>query len=213
MTKICNCPQAAALANVPISDCPEDFGQIQKIIFQRIYSSGTTKNKFTIASANPNVLASWTSLLAAEDGTKVVQSPFISSPENEAGAKREFGGGNQTLNGIPIPVGQEPGTINAIIYQASQDTIEALKGYQCENVGVFFVDEYGRIAGIVDDKEAPTEFYPIPIESLFIGDKKFGGIEEPDSNALEFYQPPNWSDKFEIVVPTDFDALNDLATP
>ena len=91
MTKFCNCPVGASINNIPLSDCPEDFGQIQKLILQRVFSSGTTKNKFsTLSGAGaPDLLASWTPLLAAADGTKVVQTPFIQSPANEAGAKRE----------------------------------------------------------------------------------------------------------------------------
>lgn len=213
MTKICDCPVAAALTNIPLDECPEDFGQIQKMIFQRIYSSGSTKNKFVVATANPNVLASWTPLLAAVDGTKVVQSPFLSNPENEPGAAREYGGGNATLGGIPLILGAEPSTFVAQILQSKQPTIEALKSYPCENVGVFFVDEYGRMGMLADDVDTPTEYYPIPIKSLFIGDKGFGGIENPDINTLSFYLKRNWSDKFAIVAPTNFDALNDLATP
>jgi len=213
MTKFCVCPVGAEIPDIPLSACPEDFGQIQKLILQRIYSTGATKNKFVIATANPNVLASWTPLLAASDGTKVVQTPFIQNPANEAGAKREYGGGNATLGGVPIIIGQEPGTFTALILQSKQDTIEALKSYMCEEVGVYFVDEFGKIGGLTDDVGTPTEFYPVPIRSLFIGDKKFGNLEEADSNSIEFYQLPNWSDKWHVVEPTDFNALTDLVTP
>jgi len=213
MTKFCECPVGASINNVPLSDCPEDFGQIQKLIFQRVFSTGTTKNKFVIATSNPNLLASWTPLLAAADGTKVVQSPYIQSPANESGAKREYGGGNATLGGIPIVIGQEPGTFTAMILQSKQDTIKALKSYMCENVGVYFVDEYGKIGGLTDDIDTPVDFLPVPIRGLFVGDKKFGNLEEADSNAIEFMTLPNWSDNFHVVVPTDFNALTDLVNP
>lgn len=215
MTKFCNCPVGAAITNIPLSDCPEDFGQIQKLILQRVYSTGTTKNKFpAVAGAtSPVLLASWTPLLAASDGTKVVQTPYIQSPANEAGAKREFGGGNATLGGIPIIIGQEPGSFTAMILQSKQDTIKALKSYMCENVGVYFVDEFGKIGGLTDDIDNPAEFFPIPIRGLFVGDKKFGNLEEADSNGIEFKTLPNWSDNFYVVSPTDFNALVDLATP
>lgn len=215
MTKFCTCPVGASINNVPLDDCPEDFGQIQKLIFQRVFSVGTTKNKFTTLSGlgAPDLLASWTPLLAAVDGTKVVQSPYIQSPANEPGAKREYGGGNATLGGIPIIIGQEPSTFTAMILQSKQDTIKALKSYMCEKVGVFFVDEYGKIGGLTDDIDSPAEFFPVPIRSLFIGDKKFGNLEETDSNSIEFMTLPNWSDNFFVVTPTDFNALTDLATP
>lgn len=215
MTKFCNCPIGAAINNIPLNECPEDFGQIQKLIFQRIYSSGTTLNKFTTLSGvgAPDLLASWTPLLSAADGTKVVQSPYIQNPTNEAGAKKEFGGGNATLGGIPLIIGQEPGTFTAMILQSKQDTIKALKTYMCENVGVYFVDEYGKIGGLTDDINNPAEFLPVPIRGLFVGDKKFGNLDEADSNSIEFMTLPNWSDNFHVITPTDFNALVDLATP
>jgi hypothetical protein len=210
MGLLCNCPQGAALDAIPISDCPESLGQIQKVVFQRIYSAAGTKNKFVIATANPNVLASWTPLLAAVDGTKVVPSPYIQAPTVEAGAAREYGGGNETLGGIPLIIGREPTTFTGNVLRAAQKTIEAMKKYQCESVGVYLIDEYGRIAGLTDDHDAPTEVYPIPIESFFVGDKVLGGLESVDMNAVSWRFFPNWSDKLTIIAPTDFNALTDL---
>lgn len=213
MGLLCNCPQGAAIEAVPISDCPESLGQVQKAVFQRIFSTGTTKNKFVFATANPNVLASWSPLLAAADGTKVVQTPYIQAPTTEPGAAREYGGGNETLGGIPIIIGREPTSFTGNILRSKQDTIAALKKYQCENVGVYLVDEHGRIAGIADDVANPTELYPIPIAGFFVGDKMLGGLEDVDKNAIQWKFFPNWSDKLVMVTPTDFNALTDLVTP
>lgn len=209
---MCNCPQDAAIASVPIDNCPEEFGQTQKIILQRIYSTGTTKNSTTIASANPNLLATWTALLAATAGTKVVPSPFLNAPVNEPGAARYYGGGNDTVGGLRIVIGREPSTFTANILRTSSKTIEALKTYQCETVGVYLVDEFGRIAGLVDNLTTPTKFFPIPIHEYFVADKALGGLEAPDMNGISWGFAPNWSDKFYIVKPTDFNGL-ELATP
>lgn len=213
MGLLCNCPAAAAIGDVPISECPEEFGQIQKVVFQRVFSTGTTKNAFVIATNAPDVLASWTPLLAAADGTKVVQSPFIQAPTNEAGAARTYGGGNETLGGIELVIGREPSTFTANILRSNQETIKALKEYQCENVGIYLIDEYGRIGMIADDVTTPTEYYPIPISGLFVGDKVLGGLESPDMNVVSWSFYPNWSDNLKIITPTDFNALTDLATP
>lgn len=211
MTLICACPVGAELPDITLSSCPEIVGQIQKIIFVRKFSSGSTRNKFVIASANPNVLASWTPKLAASDGTKVVQSPFIEAPVFEAGAARKTGGGNQSLGGVQRVIGSEPTTFKGVINNNLQSTIKALKSYMCENVSIFLVNDRGKIIG--DNNGGSTEFYPIPIHGLFVGDKKIGGLEEDDSNVIEFSLFPNWSDNLSIVTPTDFDPLNDLATP
>jgi len=213
MSLLCNCPLDAAIADVPINDCPESVGQIQKVVFQRIFSAGNTKNSFVIASANPNILASWTPLLASITGTKVVQSPFIQAPTTEPGAARTYGGGNETLGGVEMIIGREPTSFTGNILRATQDTIEALKKFQCENVGVYLIDEFGRIAMLVDDRTTPTKYFPIPISSLFVGDKMIGGLESPDMNTISWKFFPNWSDKLVLITPTNFNALTDLVTP
>jgi hypothetical protein len=207
---LCDCPVGAELTVIPTFTCPESLGQVQKILFQRIYSSGSTKNSFTIASANPNLLASWTALTGASDGTKVTVSPFVNQPETEAGAPREYGGGNATLGGIPIILGSEPTTFTAMLLQTPQTVIKALKDYQCEELGVYLVDEFGKIGGIADDNASPTLFYPIPVRQFFVGDKTLGGYESPDSNGIQFSFLPNWSNEFYLVSPSDFDPLTEL---
>jgi len=104
----CSCPVGAALSDVATSACPSEMGQIQKVVFQRIYSSSGTKNKFVKASADPKVKASWTPLIAAVDGTKVVTSPYLDGFVVEPGAENTYGSGNSIRNGMPIVVGREP---------------------------------------------------------------------------------------------------------
>lgn len=213
MGLLCGCPRGAALDNVTIEDCFESVGQIQKIVFQRLRKADGTKNTFEVATADPTALASWTPLLAAADDTKVVQTPFISAPEFEPGAARKYGGGNATLGGIEIVIGREPTAVTAMILRNSQKTIKALKTFMCEAVGVFFIDEFGRVVMDSDGLATIANYYPIPVNGLFIGDKKIGGLEEPDSNVIEFGLYPNWSDNLRVITPADFDALNDLKTP
>lgn len=213
MGLLCGCPTGAALQSVPLSTCLENFGQTQKIIFQRLRKADGTKNTFAVATADPTLLASWTPLLAAADGTKVVQSPYVQGVETEPGAARKYGGGNQTLGGIEIVIGREPTSVTGMILRTKQDTIRALKSYMCEEVGIFLVNEHGQIMSGSDGNDPVVNYYPIEIRGLFIGDKKLGGVEEPDSNVIEFSFLPNWSDNAKIITPSDFNALNDLVTP
>lgn len=205
----CGCPQSAALSSIPISECKESFGQIQKVIFQRIYKTSGAKN--SIAAAGATKKTTYTALLTAADGTKIVVSPYLQNPTVEPGAARTFGGGNQTLNGIEIIIGREPTTFTGTIYQERAATIAAMKKLMCENVGVYLVDENGNIGCLADGSTA-TSYYPIPLSKLFIGDKKFGGFEEPDSNTVEWSFLPNWSDAFAIIkgADLDFNPLTDL---
>lgn len=209
---ICKCPAAVALPDVPNFTCAETFGQIQKVAFQRLTSSTGTKNSFTQEKAIGK-LASWTTLLSADDDTKVVVSPYIQAPTAEAGAPRTFGGGNETLGGIEEIIGREPTPFTGVLRKMPQSLIKALKELQCEaesqNLGVFLFDENGAI-GALQDPETATTYYPIPIRSLFIGDKTLGGFEAPDSNAIQWSFLPNWSDDLAIVVPEDFNPLTDL---
>lgn len=208
---ICKCP-AAALPNIPNFTCAESFGQIQKVAFQRLYKSTGGKNSFTTV-AGIKLEASWAPLLSAGDDTKVVVSPYIQAPTAEAGAPRTFGGGNETLGGVEEIIGREPTPFTGVMRKLPQSLVKALKELQCEsdsqNLGVYLFDENGSI-GALQDPTTATTYYPIPIRSLFIGDKTLGGFEAPDSNAIQWSFLPNWSDDLVIVAPTDFNPLTDL---
>lgn len=202
----CGCPAGAHLADLNIPDCKESMGQVQKVIFQRLRMADGTKNTI----ANPTVKASWTALFSAADGSKCIISPYIQGPTTEPGAARTWGGGNDSLGGISIIIGSEPTTFSGNIYQESQSVIKVLKSYMCESLGVYLIDENGRIGCIADDPAKPTAYSPIPIHSFFVGDKNLGGYEAPDGNAISWSFFPNWSDNFVIVAPTDFNPLTDL---
>lgn len=200
------------MPDIPVSNCPESFGQIQKVAFQRLYKSNGEKNSFT-TTAGIGKKASWTPLLSADDDTKIVISPYIQAPTAEAGAARTFGGGNETLGGIEEIVGREPTPFTGVMRKLPQKIIKALKELQCEswgdNLGVYLFDENGAI-GAIQDAKTVTTHYPIPIRSLFIGDKTLGGYETPDSNNIQWAFLPNWSDDLAIIVPEDFNPLTDL---
>ena len=209
---ICKCPAGATLPDVPAITCSESFGQVQKVAFQRLMKDDGSKNSFTSEKAI-TALASWTPLLSAGDSTKIVVSPYIQAPTAEAGAPRTFGGGNETLGGVEEIIGREPTPFTAVMRKMPQSLIKALKGLQCEsdsqNLGVYLFDENGAIGALQDPTKATTH-YPIPIRSLFIGDKTLVGFETPDSNAIQWSFLPNWSDDLAIIVPEGFNPLTDL---
>ena len=203
----CGCPAGAHIADLEIAECKESMGQVQKVAFQRIYKTPGTLNAVT----DPTKKASFSTLFTAADGSKMTVSPYIQGPTTEPGAARTFGGGNQTLGGIPITIGREPTAFSATIYQENQKVIAQMKQYQCETIGVWLIDENGNIGCLVDDLDEPTKYMPIPIYSFFVGDKSLGGYEEPDSNAISWSFVPNWSDKFYITKreTLDFNPLTD----
>ena len=198
----CGCPAGRHLNDLVIAECKESFGQIQKVLFMRIYSSNGVKN--TITAETMKAKAKMTPLFTAADGTKLVISPYIQNPTTDPGDARTFGGGNQTLGGIEIVIGREPTTFSGIIYQEAQSVIKTLKSYSCEKIGVMLIDENGNI-GAIDADGTGASYEPIPVDKFFIGDKKLGGYEEPDSNTISWSFFPNWSDDLVLIKSDDFD--------
>ena len=212
MSLICQCPAAAAIATIPNVTCPENFGQIQKVAFQRLRKADGTRNSFT-ATAAITALASWTALLSAADGSKVVVTPYINAPADSGGDARMTSGGNDDLGGIPNVLGGNPVQFDGQMRSVPQSVIKAMKALQCEanagNLGVFLFDENGKIEALQDEMTATT-YYPIPIRALFIGSKIHGNFDAKDSNAISWQYPDNYSDDLVIVTPTDFNPLTDL---
>lgn len=212
MSLTCQCPAAASLTTIPAVACGENFGQIQKVAFQRLRKADGTRNSFT-QTASILLKASWTALLAAEDGSKIVVSPYIEAPTSEPGAVRTYGGGNETLGGVEEVLGAEPTAFSAVLRRMPQNVIKIMKELSCEsntgNLGVYLFNDNGQIEAI-QDPGTPTTYYPIPIRSFFVSDKGHGGLENPDSNNISWQFAPNYSDDLKIVTPTDFNPLTDL---
>ncbi len=205
----CQCPAAAALTTIPNVTCPENFGQIQKIAFQRLRLANGGPNFFE--AANIPVLANWTALLAAADGSKIVVSPYVNAPSDSGGDARRTSGGNDDLGGMSEVLGGNPVQFDGQFRSIPQSVIKALKELQCEanagNLGVYLFDENGKIECI----KVPNEdmLCPIPIRSLFIGSKIHGNFDAKDSNAISWMYPDNYSDNLTIVAP-NFNPLTDL---
>ena len=82
MALTCSCPAATSLTAIPAVQCAENFGQIQKVAFQRL-TDGTTKNGFNTTN-KITALASWTAAMALLTGGKIVVSPYIQAEHNGA---------------------------------------------------------------------------------------------------------------------------------
>lgn len=217
---VCSCPAASALTTIPAASCAETFGQIQKVAFMRLRKADGTENKFIEGSATTAIekKAAWTAKMAKTDGEKVVISPYIQAPTNEAGEPRTFGGGNDTLGGVEIIIGRNPSTFTGVMRSVPQSVIKAMKELQCEaqadNLGVILFDENGAIEAIKEsvtvESTTTINYKPIPIRSLFISDKAHGGLEAPDSNNIQWSFLPNYSDDLGIIAAEDFNPLTDL---
>jgi hypothetical protein len=184
----------------------------------RLKKADGTVNSFVDGSATGiDKKAAWTAKMALTDGGKAVISPYIQAPTQEGGDARTFGGGNDTLGGVEIVIGRNPSTFNGVMRAVPQSVIKIMKSLQCEaqadNLGVILFDENGSIEAIkkvTAGTPETVEYMPIPIRSLYIGDKIHGGLEAPDSNAISWSFLPNYSDDLAIVAPSDFNPLTDL---
>ena len=216
--QLCACPAATALTTIPAATCAESFGQIQKVAFMRLKKADGTVNTFVDGSGTGiDKKAAWTAKMALTDGGKAVISPYIQAPTQDGGDARTFGGGNETLGGVEMVIGRNPMNFSGVMRGVPQSIIKVMKSLQCEaqgdNLGVILFDENGNIEAI---KKVTTgtpdvvEYMPIPIRSLFIGDKVHGGLEAPDNNAISWKFLPNYSDDLAIVQPDDFNPLTDL---
>lgn len=191
----CPSPTAIASAVTVLNPCPDDVGQIQKLVFWRRGQS--------IASVATAVISStWTTLLAATGDTKAVVSPFIANVELAPSEAREFGGGNETRWGAPIRKGGSSPAFSASMYQVDQDTITALKDLRCESLDVVFINEANQF--VYSDAGSVFAGFEIANNSLFVSDKGIGGLDDADQNTIMFNLKPDWSNTLEITTETTF---------
>jgi hypothetical protein len=198
MITVC-CPKSTTLASAvtTLYPCPAEFGQIQKIIFWR-------RGNAIASVATALISTTWSTLLVATGNTKALVAGFVVGKVT-AGESREAGGGNETLNGIPVVIGQQPSVFEGMLIQFDQDVIKQLKKLQCEKLDAIFVNENGQF-GYLDTKyQASTAgFYGIPVDGLSIGDLEFGDFDGKDQNKIKFFLPANWSNDFEVTAATSF---------
>jgi hypothetical protein len=196
LTVVCpaeDCLDGAVLTGL-VNPCPADVGQIQKLIFWRAGNSIST-----ITSSVDETY--WGTLVVATGDTKAVVTPYVNNPDIPAGDAREFGGGNETRWGAPLRKGGQSPVLTFNMLGEDQDVISEMKSWRGEAMEVLFINEANQL--IYSDASTCSGF-PIVPNSFFVGDKKMGGLEDWDSNVLQFNLQPNWSDTLEISTATSF---------
>lgn len=212
------CPAATTLPTIPSVGCAMRFGQIQKIIFQRVYKTAGTLNSITgvttgsATTGDATLLASWTALKAKTDGEKISVTPYVEEPTSDGGDARTVGGGNASLNGIETVIGSNPVSFSCKLNNVPQAIVAELKKLMCEcianNLGVYLINENGQIQGqVIATATGSKTWAPIPIQKLFISDMKHGGLEGNDSNDVQFSFAPGYSDKLDVLT-LDASALS-----
>lgn len=200
MSRTVTCPVVATLASVvtSLTNCPAEYGQIQKLVFWRRGESFTS-----VASAISATV--WTAHLAATGDAKTLVSPMLTLniPASEA---REAGSGNEVLHGIPINLGSNPTKVEGRIWETDQATIVKLKAIKDEYLDVMMINESNQLIYRLDG----TSVKGFPIRSLWVSDMQTGSFADGTLNMFSFYLEPNWSDGAAITAATSFllDSVN-----
>ena len=199
MSLTCSCPNPTAIGEIGAITCPENVGQIQRLVFAR---------SIDIATVAAVILeATWTALFAASGDTHAVFTPLIDNPVAEPGAVITVGSGNEVRNGIPVIVGNEPTKFTFTMRQFPASVIRSLKELMCESdLEVMFVQEDSKFVHVINGVKVEG----FPIQGFRVSDKKIGGFNALDEHTLEFSMKENWSDYLTITDPTaNFDPLVD----
>ena len=197
LTVCCPAPSAidGCVLTGALNPCPADVGQIQKLVFWR------NGNKMTNATSAVDATV-WATIAAVTTGdTKAVFSPFVHNPDMPYGDAREFGGGNETRYGAPLRKGGTAPTFTFTMLAEDQDAITIMKGWRCEAMEVLFINEANQL---IYSSTSTCSGFPVIPNSFFVSDKKIGGLEDYDSNIMQFSLQPNWSDTLEISTATTF---------
>ena len=191
------CPLPTYMGSVitDLNPCPINIGQIQKMIFWR------TGNGTSVVSAL--ISGWWTTALALTTTAKPIASPFVVGKVTP-GEPREYGGGNESLDGIPIRIGNLPSNAEFTTLQQDQDVIKKLKALECEALDVIFINESGQF--YYDDSNSHG-FGGFRIRSLVVSDVEGGEFNSVIKNKIKFSLVPGWSDNAELSAATTF-ALN-----
>lgn len=199
----CSCPKPAALTTIPKQTCPENIGQIQKILFQR---AGWTFDSEADPTTDWTLLASWTPLLTAVGDTKVVVTPWLENVViGRAEAITEGGGDNTTLNGRQITVGAGNIPMTGDFRMVASAIVEAMKALQCEGeeLVMYFINEFDQLVGRnISSPISPVEKVTgIPVYSLFVSDMDNNGKNTQDKGGFSAQLDYGWRKDLIIVKP------------
>lgn len=204
-----SCTQTTSTISPVYGNCAFKPGQAYRVLFQLVYSTGTTLNGIGISSVTS--LASWSPFYAASDGTKIIPTDIVGGGKVTPGNVKEFGGGNETPGGSPIPIGKSVSKFTGKMFQTVQSAIKELKKLEeVKGLGVYFVSPSDKVTGKKVSVSGADKLCPIPLEQLpYFLDAEMGEQETPVSNEFGFYLPVNYSDTIDTY---ECVGLKDLAS-
>lgn len=199
----CPCPAPAAIVTIPAVTCPEDLGQVVRLIVTR------QGNEIAATEAAAKLLATYTPLLSAVGDTKIQVTPKLMEavviPMGEP--IKEGGDDNSTPLGRAIVVGASTIQVEGMLRGVDSAVIAAMKTLACESLDIALVNEFGQIAFMKNDDNSLRGF---PAHAFYVGDKGNDGKNTQDKAKISWGFDAGWRDKLVLIKPTDFDPRFDL---
>lgn len=199
------CPLPTAISALTAITCAEHFGQITRVAFQRL---GTSFPDAAGAALDIDLLASWTTLIAALDDTKIQIAPIHENFIIPAGEVISDGGDDNTTSfGQPISVGSTNISPEGRYRGLPAPQKVELDQFISESsiygqLGVYMFNEHGQI---ISHNPTGTERAPFPINAYFLGAVGSEGFNAHNFNNFKWSFASNWADSFKIDDPVDFD--------
>lgn len=203
------CPKPTQLVTIPAVSCPENIGQIVKVVLQR---RGYTFTDGSVPESDFELAASWTALLAKTDDDKIVVTPFLSAAAISGSEAITRGGGtNETTFGAKQNVGEQNPEFTSMIDAAPAAVLLAMKNLGSEDLVAYFIDQYDRIIGSSSDSNLNVTGFPIIPLTLFVSSADNKGYASIDQATFSFSLYPNWRDHITIFKPADWSPLSVIA--
>lgn len=182
------CPAPAALAAIPAQSCPFRMDQIVRFAFgRRAVPAFATE-------AALKLLATWTTLIAAADNTKVVMSPLFAGMVIPGSEGVFVGGGdNTTFNGIRQYQGEANVTVTGTFTNMSPAVKAALDLLTQESLASAVGVSNLEVVMFNKDGFAATKNLDfIPIYNFRLSSRASEGLNANDVHAFSFDMLPDW---------------------
>lgn len=208
MSNICTCDASAVLPDIGLGT-RENIGLVRRLFFQKARSAGAT-NVIDPATTDPTLKATWDTLIAAVDGTKVTTSPILEEGTATAGGAINY----ERSDGTSLFLSEEKYEMTFKVVATDEETHRALQTLICnaadptDGLAMFIVNDCGNIYGTSSDNLV-NNFQPFEIQYFFIdGDVSEFNRDTPQSAMITINLRPNWSQGKVSVTPSDFNALS-----
>lgn len=199
-----SCKRPDALTTISKVDCPVDFGQFVALLFQRAQPSPTFASEAALKA-----LASWTPLLTATDGTKVIKTPLFagfvvpgSEPQyadENSNASIDGAGYFTGFNAVKA-TGTFSGIPSAVKSQLALVQDESAAGLD-PGMTFFGVLGDGRIVYDLDTSGSSSVIRGIPFSNFYVGSLQLDGYKAKNKNAFGLSLPGDWDKNIQVVQP------------